>query len=441
MKISTYLPLYLLVLLNIYDSQVLMHNLQIPESPKKPAAMTSFLTDFTYRESVKTVQFHKDSWPLSYPVLELDEGIPLILSFDDLGNQPQRYTYTLTHCDYQWEETRILRSDYIDGMEEEIIEDYTYSINTHQNYIHYRLEIPNAQMKIRLPGNYVITVYDDFNHDKPVLSRRFFVVEPRVTLEGRATRSNNLSNFSTHHEVDFKVLHPLLRVDNPDFNIRVVVMQNLDWTSAKSDLRPTFAGSGELIYDYEEENQFPALSEYRHFETKNLNYITEGIDEISFVRPLNQVYLTPAKPRSSGDYYFEQDINGKFVVTYHLNFDPATGADYTMTHFKLPFEAPITGGNVFVFGALSDWGYSDRFKMDYNFETHQYELGALLKQGYYNYTYRFVMDNGQCDPTFLEGSFFETENDYLVMVYYQDYSQRYQELVGYLELNNIPKEN
>lgn len=397
--------------------------------------------DFTFRESIKSVSLHKEGWPLSYPVMELNDAVPLVLTFDELGNTPQTYTYTLTHCDHLWQETRILKSDFMTGIQEEVIRNFAYSINTHQDYIHYRLAIPNEDMQINLAGNYVITVYEDFDHSRPVLSRRFFVVNPRVILEGQARRSDNLENFNTHQEVDFVIRHPGLRLDDPQYNIRVVVMQNQDWSTAITDLKPAFTGVNELIYDYEEENQFAGLSEFHHFETKNLNYITEGIRDIVFERPLNHVYLLPDPVRSTGGYEFDQDINGKYLITYHLDYDPATGADYVMTHFSLPFEAPITGGKVFVYGGLSDWSFSPAFEMAYNMDSRSYELSALLKQGYYNYQYRFVADTGFHDPAFFEGSHFETENDYLIFVYYRDYSRRYEELTGILELNNMKEVN
>lgn len=439
MKIYKYLLLYLLSLLLLSNCQAFKSNINFHNSRQNDRAEEQILTNLTYKESIKSVQLHKDNWPLSYPVLDFRDQVPLTLSFDELGADPGTYSYTITHCDYQWQPTDILKSDYIDGLQAEIIQDFEYSVNTHQDYIHYQVQIPNDDMQLKLPGNYVITVFQDYDQENLVLTRRFFVVDEKVTVNGTASRSNNLELFYTHHEVDFTILHPNLRLDDPSYNIRVVVMQNLDWQTAKYDLVPAFTGAGELIYDYEEENQFPALSEFRHFETKNLNYITDGIEDIRFERPLNHVYLLPDHPRSVGGYVFDQDINGKFVITYHLDFDPNTGADYLMTHFKMPFDTPITGGSLYVFGALSDWSFHPNFEMTYHNENNRYELDVLLKQGYYNYQYRFVPDDGKSDPTFLEGSFFETENDYLVFVYYQDFSNRYQQLIGFTELNNINK--
>ena len=393
--------------------------------------------DFTYKTTIRTVQLKREDWNLSYPVLDMNDELPLILSFDDLVDDPVTYSYTLIHCNSNWESTGIIKNDYLDGMHEEIIRDYEFSQNTHQNYIHYSLAIPNSDMRPTLSGNYIIKVFEDYNEEKVVLTRRFFLVDYKVEIEGEAKRTNNLEHFYTHQEVDFKILHDRLPIDDPHQNIRVVVVQNFDWQTAKTELRPTFTAPGELIYDYEEENQFFGLSEFRHFDTKNLKYITEGIDYIRFERPLNHVYLLPDKSRSVGDYIYEEDINGKFLVTYHLDYDPDTGADYVRVHFNLPFDGPISGGQMYVYGALSDWAISSEFQMDFNINNKSYELPALLKQGYYNYQYRFVPDSGLIDPSFIEGSFYETENDYLIFVYYHNFSDRHQQLIGFQVLNSV----
>lgn len=395
--------------------------------------------DFTYKTTIKTVQLKREDWNLSYPVLDMNDRLPLILSFDDLSDDPVTYSYTLVHCNSNWEPTGIIKNDYLDGMHEEIIRDYEFSQNTHQNYIHYSLAIPNEDMRPTLSGNYIIKVFEDYNEENLVLTRRFFLVDHKVEIKGEARRSNNLDNFYTHQELDFKVLHDRLPIDDPFQNIRVVVVQNFDWQTAITDLRPAFTAPDELIYDYEEENQFYGLSEFRHFETKNLKYITEGIDFIRFERPLNHVYLLPDQSRSVGDYIYEEDINGKFLVTYHLDYDPDTGADYVRVHFNLPFDGPVTGGQMYIFGALSDWSVSPEFRMEYDMETKRYKLPALLKQGYYNYQYRFVPDSGVIDPSFIEGSFYETENDYLIFIYYQNFSDRHQQLVGFQALNSVNK--
>ncbi len=439
MKIYKYLLICVLITLQSATYPVITHAKRSCSAVNTTTNRDNFIADKTYKKSIKSVQLIRENWDLSYPILDRTDQLPLILSFDDLSDDPITYSYTLIHCNSDWEPTGIVKNDYLDGMHEEIIRNYEFSRNTHQNYIHYTLAIPNENMQPTLSGNYIVKVFEDYDEEKIVLTKRFFLVDHLVDIQGEANRTNNLDHFYSHQEIDFSILHDKLPIDDPSQNITVVVVQNFDWLTAKTDLKPTFTAPGELIYDYEEENQFYGLGEFRHFDVKNLKYITEGIDVIVFERPLNHVYLLPDESHAIGDYIFSEDINGKYLITYHLDYDPHTGADYVKVHFSLPYEAPITGGNMYVYGALSDWNITPEFQMEFNMESKRYELTALLKQGYYNYQYRFVTDSGYNDPSFIEGSFYETENDYLVFVYYQNFSDRHQQLVGFQNLNTINK--
>jgi hypothetical protein len=97
--------------------------------------------DRTYQECIKTVQLNITNVPLSLPVIPLTGGQQLTLQFDDLGSDYQDYTYTVIHCDRNWEETDIPQPEYIDGFLEETIMNYDFSFNTVQQFIHYSLQL------------------------------------------------------------------------------------------------------------------------------------------------------------------------------------------------------------------------------------------------------------------------------------------------------------
>ncbi len=69
--------------------------------------------------------------------------------------------------------------------------------------------------------------------------------------------------------------------------------------------------------------------------------------------------------------------------------------------------------------------------MTYNRETQAYEATALLKQGYYNYNClrRTVKPKETADKTDKE-KFYETENEYIVLVYHRPNGGRYDKLVS-----------
>ncbi|NEW84460.1 MAG: hypothetical protein GZ094_19125 [Mariniphaga sp.] len=101
---------------------------------------------------------------------------------------------------------------------------------------------------------------------------------------------------------------------------------------------------------------------------------------------------------------------------------------------------PLLGGEIYVFGGLSDWQCQPANKMKWNFESKLYEAALLVKQGFYDYQYVYV-ENGsnKIDDSLLEGSYVETENDYQIFVYYRGFSSRYDKLIGYRTINSVKR--
>ena len=70
--------------------------------------------------------------------------------------------------------------------------------------------------------------------------------------------------------------------------------------------------------------------------------------------------------------------------------------------------------------------------MAWNEGAKQYEASVYLKQGYYNYMY--LQENGNSP----DGNFFETENEYIILVYHRPQGGRYDRLVGYRVMETRP---
>ena len=391
-----------------------------------------------FREEIKSVQLYREGFELSSPVLELGSGDRLILTFDELSDEVRNYYYSVLHCDPEWNESNLMQTDYIDGFAENPIEDYARSFNTTFSYVNYLLAIPNEQMDIKMSGNYILLVYEDRDMEKLVLSKRFYVTEKAATIEGTVRRATLDAFKGSNHEVDFTVFHPGVKIENPLSEVKVVVMQNGRWDNAIRDLRPLFIQDGRLTYDYSQENVFPAGNEFRYFDIRNKRINGEGVLETSFHRPYYHVTLMPDEIRSNKRFFPYREMNGRYVVESQEPVqDYHTECDYQFVHFSLPLEAPLMGGTINVFGELSNWNANKSNEMTWNFETGRYELTLLLKQGYYNYMYVYVPEGAaSADHVNLEGSFWETENDYQIMVYYRPMSSRYYRLIGYRHLNS-----
>ena len=394
--------------------------------------------DFTYKENIKTVLLHKEGWELSYPIIELNGEVKLKLSFDDFNAYVRNYSYTLIHCDADWRESDLLPSDYIEGFVENQIYNYDYSFNTLHKYIHYYLTIPNEDIQPKLSGNYILKVYENYDENDIVLTKRFAIVDSDVDIYAGVKRPSLASYRNSGQEIDFTIQYNFYQINDPFTEIKVVITQNNRWDNAITDLKPLFIRNNNLIYDYNEENVFPGGSEYRSFDIKSIRYQTEYIKQIYLRKPYYHIELYPDKPKPFKVYFFENELNGKYYIDIQEENNSETDADYVFVHFYLPYDVPLIDGNIFVFGALSDWNFTKINQMVYNYEKKTYELTMLLKQGYYNYEYVFVKEGeNKANNILIEGSHYETENDYLIYVYHRDNRFRYDKLIGIKIINSL----
>ena len=399
-----------------------------------------YYEDAVYSDDIKTVLMYRDGFELSNPVWEMGEEIPLIFKFDDLSGEVKNYHYTIIHCDADWNESFIPQSDYLDGFYDNPLNDYARSFNTSFNYINYRLYLPNEEINFKFSGNYVVVVYEAHNKENVVLTKRFYVVEPLTRIEGTVRRATHDAFKGENHEVDFTVFHEKINIINPREEVKVVVQQNHRWDNAIRNLQPLFIRDRTLIYDYNRENVFPAGNEFRYFDNRTNRVNGENVMATEFHRPYYHKTLMTDGVRANKRYFPYKEMNGKYVVESQDREveDYDTECDYTFVHFTLPLESVLLGGTVNVFGALNNWNANKTNEMTWNFDTGAYELTMLLKQGYYNYMYVYVPQGSRtADHTNLEGSFWETENDYQIFVYYRDRAARYDRLIGYRQLNSL----
>ena len=396
-----------------------------------------------YNENIKTVLMYREGFDLSNPVIELGKDVRLVLTFDDLSGEVKNYYYTIVHCDADWNESYIPQTEYLEGFTDNPVDDYKRSFNTTFNYINYRITLPNDNVQFKLSGNYALVVFEDNDKEKKVLTKRFYVVEPLVDIAGTVRRATLDAYKGENQEVDFTINHENLAIQNPQEEVKVVLMQNNRWDNAIRDLKPLFVRNNLLIYDYNRENVFEGGNEFRYFDIRSNQLNGENVLSTEFHRPYYHKTLTTDEVRSNKKYFSYREMNGKYVVESQERVeDYNVDCDYDFVHFTLPLESILLGGSVNVFGPLTNWNVNKSNEMTWNFNTSAYELTLLLKQGYYNYEYVYVPQGSKvADAKNLEGSFWETENDYQIFVYYKDLSSRYYRLVGYRQLNSIANRN
>ena len=389
-----------------------------------------------YNKNIKTALLHLESDPLSFPNISLNSEQTLLLSFDDFETDLKTYVYTFIHCNANWEPSDLRDNDFINGFNINYLKDYEYSINTRQSYIHYWASFPNQNIAFTKSGNYIIKVYEDGKADKPVITKRFVIFENKVIVEAQVKRPVNVNYRNNKQQVDFKINYAGYNVLNPNEDLNVIILQNHRWDNAVKNIKPRFIAGTELFFDQFEENTFYGGNEFRHFDIKNLRFQTERIASI-VKDSLNYVYLMADQSRATQRYSSSPDINGKFLVKNQLGYTSDYDADYVWINFKLNCTEIFTDGNLYVYGGLSNWIFSNDYKMAYDYDSKSYLTSIYLKQGYYNYNYVFLKDGSKSgDETVLEGSFFDTENDYTILVYHKEPGKNFQKLIGYTNINS-----
>ena len=130
------------------------------------------------------------------------------------------------------------------------------------------------------------------------------------------------------------------------------------------------------------------------------------------------------------NYTYDQDANGSYIIRAYDDESPETQAEYLFVHFLL-HTPRLSGGDVYVTGLWDDSFPNPQCLMTYDESVGCYECSVLLKQGYYNYQFRQLDGNGVGQTARTEGDFYQTENEYIVLVYHRPQGARYDALVGY----------
>jgi len=408
-----------------------------PTLQEKDEKETLLFRDHIYKKSVQTAQLFVQGDQMTFPVIFLNDQKQLELHFDEFSKQFHTYSYKFIHCNSNWEPSELLEQEYIGGFMNGFIEEYQYSFNTLFPYIHYQVKFPNQDIHFKRSGNYLLVVYANNNQNDLVLTKRFYVVDKRIRIESQIHMATLARYRDYKQEIDFTINHSNYPIQDPYADLKVVILQNRRWDNAITDLKPLFIRSPELIYNHEDQNLFDGNNEFRFFDAKDLRYQSINVDRIQITNQKTHLYVAEEEPRSYKRYYNQPDINGKRLIKRDDSRNQNREADYIYTHFNLKRASQIQGGDLYVFGALSDWEFKEEFKMNYDLVEGSYRLKTILKQGYYNYMYAFLPDGEtKADLSLIEGTHSETENDYYFFVYHRKNGEIYDRLIGFKIANS-----
>jgi hypothetical protein len=114
------------------------------------------------------------------------------------------------------------KNEYINGFDDQRIQDYSNSLTTLQLYSHYRLSFPNRFTQFRVSGNYMIKILDD---DKNVVfSKKFILYEELVAVPMQVRRTRTLDVINQKHNIEFSIKSSVITFQSPLQNVKVMIV-------------------------------------------------------------------------------------------------------------------------------------------------------------------------------------------------------------------------
>lgn len=394
---------------------------------KKAIAILLFLLPMTlsaenriYDPQIKSLQAVVNQDWLSPAVMRLHGNDHLHVSFDELSHDYHRYIYRLEHCEADWTSSEeLFDTDWLEGFNDNVIEDFEHSINTTVAYTHYQLTIPNDKCRLKMSGNYRLHVIDE-DQGEEILTVEFMITEQAMNLSMAISTNTDIDTNLCHQQVSFGLKYGSLSVTDPQEQLQTVVMQNSREDNWRWNVRPSAVSQNGLEWNHRKELIFDGGNEYRKFEVLDPSHPTMGIDRISWDGEYFQAFPFVSEPRPN--YLYDEDANGSFYIRNSDNRENDITSDYVWVNYRL--KSPyMREGSVVIDGR---WTTEDpeTYVMEYDEANKFYTTSILQKLGYYSYQYLWVTDNNMTHPLPSEGNFYQTENRYQVLVYYKGIGER-----------------
>lgn len=401
-------------------------------------AAAAQIPDHIYRENIQSVRLYKQGNQLTFPIINLSGNEKLELHFDDLDADVKNYYYTYQLCNYDWTPANVMSMEYLSGFSQNRISDYKFSSVALTRYTHYRLLLPQPGSMPKKAGNYLLKVYLNGDTTQLAFTRRMMVVNQSAAISGNITQATTPQFFNQYQKLVFNVNLKGMQNFNHQQQLRVVLLQNNRWDNAMMNVTPTFVRGNVLEYNSESVGVFPAGKEWRWLDIRDFHLQSDRVASADYNKNSTNIYLRADKSWEGQPYMFYPDLNGMSNIQAVRGIDPSYEGDYATVYFSFyPADGKeLPGREIFLYGQLTNYDLSDRYRLNYNSEKGLYETHLLLKQGYYDYTY-LTQDYGRPPQTStVDGNYYETENVYTILVYYRPFGGRADELIGVSTVNS-----
>lgn len=384
----------------------------------------------SYSKAVRTpMMVANDNWKAP-AVITLGDDDVIRFSFDEMSHVYHRYVCRITHRKADGSQSELSEIDYLDGFNDFVIEEWENSHNTTQLYTHYTFELPNENIRLKVSGNYRVEVFDEEDDNgMPVVSFDFAVVEPLASIRAKVSGDTDRTFNEGEQQLSFAVNHSRCRVQSPETELIPVIYQNRRRDNFVTSIKPTYSTGNEVEYVHNDKLIFEAGNEFRRFEITDPNQPGMNVENVVYHDSAYHALLYIDKFR--GTYSNVIDENGRFFINTLEGYGMPIEADYVNVHFALdvPYRA---GGNYYLLGDFCNGGFGKNNVLYYDSEEGYYFTSFLLKLGVYNYCFVWLPEGAKkASFVFSEGNFYNTENEYMIYIYYREFGSRYDRLIGF----------
>ncbi len=376
-----------------------------------------------------------------YPIIDVGAVSALELHFDDLDGYIKNYYYTYQLCDANWQPVNVSPFDYLKGFTQNRISQYRVASLAKTKYVHYQALLPESSCIPIKSGNYLLKVYLNGDTSNLAFTKRLLVVDNFVNISARILQPFNQEVFNTDQKVQFTLDVSKLRILNQQQQLKVVVLQNYRWDNAITGMQPQFMRQNLYEYNGERDFLFPAGKEYRWLDLRSFRFESDRVRSVDISTVPFTVEVAPDGERTQQRYLYYADGNGFYQIGSTDVSNAWWQGDYANVHFSFVPRDPslYNGKNVYIAGQMTGYLYNDSTRMIFNPASGAFEKTLMLKEGYYTYTY-VTRDaaNPDAPPSFelTDGNYWETENNYTILVYYRSFSDRSDELVGITNIDS-----
>lgn len=360
------------------------------------------------------------------PVISIEKQDNWFIHFDDLDPNYKNYFLRIVHCNKDFIPSPLNEIEYLSEFNDLPVRNYEQSNGTKVPYKHFEVPLPKAS----LSGNYVAILYSNRNKQDTVFAVRYSLVNNQANIFSKISFANQNAYRKSHQsfQLTFNYTNQLIINDESNLKVKVRKVNSNSFENLKLDQPIHNVQDRTVSYQFfGQDGIVPGGNEYRMIDLRSSQQRLSYVGDLNQQGNITQITTFPENAQGNYPYVQRNDINGGYLITNYENPQNILYADYVNCIFKLK-ASPRSNAPIYLSGGFTNFIKNDLLKLDYDPSTGYYEKKLLLKQGIYNY--KFVSEEQETND-YLEGNHAQTENEYEVLIYFQQPGTRYDSLIGY----------